>query len=155
MTELSRSVISPAGSRRHRCLVWSTPRRPSEVRERAGHGRRVLEVAIHHCQLRTTRHCGIGSDALRSLFEPNVRQRLADDSHVLATVLLAEVAALGDERAYQTFTRQLRGWAANLNTPLHPPRLPPISAEQHRRIRSRLVPDVAGGGADGKDAHGR
>jgi transposase len=41
-------------------------------------------------------------------FEPYVRQRLADDRHVRASVLFAEVAALGYARAYATFTRQLR-----------------------------------------------
>jgi transposase len=41
-------------------------------------------------------------------FEPYVRQRLADDPHVRATVLFGEVAALGYVRAYPTFTRQLR-----------------------------------------------
>ena len=40
--------------------------------------------------------------------EPYVRQRLADDPHVWATVLFDEVAALGYDRAYQTFTRHLR-----------------------------------------------
>jgi len=37
-----------------------------------------------------------------------VRQRLADDQHVWATVLFAEVTALGYGRSYPTFTRQLR-----------------------------------------------
>lgn len=41
-------------------------------------------------------------------FEPYARQRLADDRHVWATTLFDEVAALGYERSYQTFTRQLR-----------------------------------------------
>ena len=41
-------------------------------------------------------------------FEPYVRQRLRDDRHVRATVLFAEVVALGYRRAYPTFTRQLR-----------------------------------------------
>jgi transposase len=41
-------------------------------------------------------------------FEAYVRQRLADDPHVWATVLFAEVTALGYERAYATFTRQVR-----------------------------------------------
>jgi transposase len=40
--------------------------------------------------------------------EPYVRQRLADDPHLRATVLLAEVAALGWPGAYQTLTRKLR-----------------------------------------------
>jgi len=42
--------------------------------------------------------------------EPYVRQRLVEDPHVRATVLFAEVRALppGYERAYPTFTRQLR-----------------------------------------------
>ncbi len=44
------------------------------------------------------------------LVEPYVRQRLADDPHVRATVLFAEVRALPASygRAYQTFTRQIR-----------------------------------------------
>jgi transposase len=41
-------------------------------------------------------------------FEPYVRQRLADDPHVRATVLFAEVVGLGFDRSYQTFTRQVR-----------------------------------------------
>jgi transposase len=41
-------------------------------------------------------------------FEPYVRQRLSDDPHVWATVLFDEIRRLGYERAYQTFTRQLR-----------------------------------------------
>jgi transposase len=41
-------------------------------------------------------------------FEPYVRQRLTDDVHVRATVLFAEVVALGYDRAYPTFTRQVR-----------------------------------------------
>lgn len=42
--------------------------------------------------------------------EPYVRQRLADDPHLRATVLFREVQALppGYDRAYQTFTRQIR-----------------------------------------------
>jgi transposase len=41
-------------------------------------------------------------------FEPYVRQRLTDDQHVWATTLFDEVAALGFDRSYQTFTRKLR-----------------------------------------------
>ncbi|HTR71749.1 MAG TPA: IS21 family transposase [Mycobacteriales bacterium] len=41
-------------------------------------------------------------------FEAYVRQRFVDDPHVWATVLFAEVTALGYDRAYPTFTRQLR-----------------------------------------------
>lgn len=41
-------------------------------------------------------------------FEPYVRQRLADDPHVRATVLFAEVVGLGFDQSYQTFTRQVR-----------------------------------------------
>jgi transposase len=41
-------------------------------------------------------------------FEAYVRQRFTDDPHVWATVLFAEVAGLGYDRAYPTFTRQLR-----------------------------------------------
>jgi transposase len=41
-------------------------------------------------------------------FEPYVRQRLADDPHVRATVLFGEVVALGFDRSYSRFTAQLR-----------------------------------------------
>lgn len=41
-------------------------------------------------------------------FEAYVRQRLVDDPHVWATVLFDEVTGLGYDRAYPTFTRQLR-----------------------------------------------
>ena len=41
-------------------------------------------------------------------FEPYVRQRLADDRHVWATALFDEVAALGYDQSYPTFTRKLR-----------------------------------------------
>lgn len=41
-------------------------------------------------------------------FEPYVRQRFTDDPHVWATVLFDELEALGFDRSYQTFTRQLR-----------------------------------------------
>jgi len=41
-------------------------------------------------------------------FEAYVRQRFSDDPHVWATVLFDEVAGLGYDRAYPTFTRQVR-----------------------------------------------
>lgn len=41
-------------------------------------------------------------------FEPYVRQRLAEDPHVWATTLFDEVAALGFDRSYPTFTRKVR-----------------------------------------------
>ena len=41
-------------------------------------------------------------------FEPYVGQRLADDSHVWATVLFDEVRALGYEQSYVTFVRKVR-----------------------------------------------
>lgn len=42
-------------------------------------------------------------------FEPYVRQRFVDDPHVWATTLFDELVALGFDRSYQSFTRQLRG----------------------------------------------
>ena len=44
------------------------------------------------------------------VIEPYVRQRLSEDPHLRATVLLGEVKVLpsGYDRAYQTFTRQIR-----------------------------------------------
>ncbi len=44
-------------------------------------------------------------------FEAYVRQRFVDDPHVWATVLFNEVVGLGYDRAYPTFTRQLRARA--------------------------------------------
>ena len=41
-------------------------------------------------------------------FEPYVRQRLTDDPHVWATTLFDELVALGYDRSYPTFTRQMR-----------------------------------------------
>jgi transposase len=41
-------------------------------------------------------------------FEPYVWQRFIDDPHVWGTVLFVEVAELGFERSYPTFTRALR-----------------------------------------------
>jgi transposase len=41
-------------------------------------------------------------------FEPYVRARFADDPHVWATSLFVEVTALGYERSYPTFVRQVR-----------------------------------------------
>jgi transposase len=40
--------------------------------------------------------------------EPYVRQRLSDDRHVWATVLFDEIAELGYDQSYPTFTRKLR-----------------------------------------------
>ena len=42
------------------------------------------------------------------VFEPYVRQRLADDPHVWATVLFDEVGGLGYEQSYPTFVRKVR-----------------------------------------------
>lgn len=41
-------------------------------------------------------------------FEPYVRQRLRDDHGLWVTALFDEVAALGYDRSYQTFTRKIR-----------------------------------------------
>ena len=42
------------------------------------------------------------------VIEPYVRQRLADDPHVWATVLFDEVVRLGYEQSYVTFVRKVR-----------------------------------------------
>ena len=42
------------------------------------------------------------------VIEPYVRQRLADDPHVWATVLFDEVGGLGYEQSYPTFVRKVR-----------------------------------------------
>ena len=57
------------------------------------------------------RQAGVRVSAVEDGFdrvEPYVRQRLSDDRHVWATVLYDEIAALGYDQSYPTFTRKLR-----------------------------------------------
>ena len=57
------------------------------------------------------RQAGVRVPAAPDLFdrvEPYVRQRLADDRHVWATVLFDEIGKLGYDQSYPTFTRKLR-----------------------------------------------
>ena len=57
------------------------------------------------------RQAGVRVPAVEDGFdrvEPYVRQRLADDWHVWATVLFDEIGELGYDQSYPTFTRKLR-----------------------------------------------
>jgi transposase len=96
-----------------------TPEEDMEISSLSKRGWSISAIARHTGRDRKTvraylsgvREAGVrrsGEADAFDRFEPYVRQRLVDDPHVRATVLFAEVAALGYERAYPTFTRQLR-----------------------------------------------
>jgi transposase len=98
-----------------------TPEEDMEIEALKRRGWSISAIARHTGRDRKTvrahlngeREAGVrcrpdGEDDPFDRFEPYVRQRLADDPHVWATVLFDEVAALGYARAYPTFTRQLR-----------------------------------------------
>ncbi len=91
-----------------------------EIHALAGRGWSVAAMARHVGRDRKTvraylpgdRQVGVrrrvvGEDPLER-FEPYVRQRLADDPHVWATVLFDEIRVLGFARSYQRFTHYLR-----------------------------------------------
>ena len=80
----------------------------SAIARHVGRDRKTVRAYLHA-------DCEVGVRASDEVdpfdrIEPYVRQRLADDPHLRATVLFAEVEALPDGygRAYQTFTRQIR-----------------------------------------------
>ncbi len=96
-----------------------TPGEDMEISSLSKRGWSISAIARHVGRDRKTvraylsgqREVGVRAPAQDDPFdrlEPYVRQRLADDPHLRATVLFAEVADLGYERAYPTFTRQLR-----------------------------------------------
>lgn len=83
-------------------MVWSI----SAIARHVGRDRKTVRA-----YLAGEREAGVGELAGEDpfdRFEPYVRQRLSDDRHVWATVLFDEVAALGYEQSYPTFTRKLR-----------------------------------------------
>jgi transposase len=78
----------------------------SAIARHVGHDRKTVRA-----YLSGEREPGVRAKAEPDVFdrfEPYVRQRLTDDQHVWATTLFYEVVALGYDRSYQTFTRQLR-----------------------------------------------
>jgi transposase len=96
-----------------------TPEEDVEITALKNRGWSISAIARHTGHDRkTVRGCLSGerepgvrakpADDLFDRFEPYVRQRLGDDPHVRATVLFAEVAALGYDRAYSTFTAKVR-----------------------------------------------
>ncbi|MFQ1004418.1 IS21/IS408/IS1162 family transposase [Modestobacter sp. SSW1-42] len=67
------------------------------------------------------RQAGVRAPAAADLFDPFVdycRARLTEDPHLWAMTLFDEITALGYDRAYSTFTRQLR--ARNLRPACEP-----------------------------------
>jgi transposase len=78
----------------------------SAIARHVGHDRKTVRAYL--CG---EREVGVRTAAESDPFDrfgPYVRQRLVDDPHVRATVLFAEVVALGYGRAYPTFTRKVR-----------------------------------------------
>ncbi|MFJ9826711.1 Mu transposase domain-containing protein [Streptomyces sp. NPDC101160] len=89
-----------------------------EIRELRRKGWSISAIARHLGRDRKTVRSYLGGDrvaGVRSqtqdaslLFLPYCRQRLADDPHLLASRLFAEVVELGYPGGYSTFTRALR-----------------------------------------------
>lgn len=96
-----------------------TPKEDMEITSLSKRGWSIAAIARHTGRDRKTvraylngeREAGVrhkpDADPF-DLVEPYVRQRLADDPHVWATVLFGEVVDLGYDRAYPTFTRKVR-----------------------------------------------
>ena len=80
----------------------------SAIARHVGRDRKTVRAYLNREREAGVRRRPDGQDDPFDRFEPYVRQRLADDPHVWATVLFDEIAALGYERAYPTFTRQVR-----------------------------------------------
>ena len=146
------------GDRRRRGRVLRVgavgDQRGGDVGQRGAVGR--LGLRRHGGQIRIRL---VGAGRRRPLFRDLAALQVVPPTH--------RVHRCGERRAsgQQQRQRTARGGSAGQRcriraaTSLNPlprtPRLPATSAAQHRRIRSRPCPDVACGGADGKDAHGR
>ena len=96
-----------------------TPKEDMEITSLSKRGWSIAAIARHTGRDRKTvrahlngeREAGVRQSAVEDPFdrvETYVRQRLADDPHVWATVLFDEVVDLGYDRAYPTFTRKVR-----------------------------------------------
>jgi hypothetical protein len=98
------------------------------ARELHGQGCSISAIARHlgrdrktvRSYLGGTRVAGVRSPALDASlhFLPYCRRRLADDPHLLATHLFAEVVELGYPGGYSTFTRALRRHQLRPSCPL-------------------------------------
>ncbi len=80
----------------------------SAIARHTGRDRKTVRAHLNGEREAGVRRRPDGDDDPFDRFEPYVRQRLTEDPHVWATVLFDEVVALGYERAYPTFTRQVR-----------------------------------------------
>jgi len=78
----------------------------SAIARHLGHDRKTIRGYLSGDRSAGAR-AAAGEDSL-SPFVGYLRQRLVDDPHVWATVLFDEVAALGFDRSYLSFTRGLR-----------------------------------------------
>jgi hypothetical protein len=95
----------------------------SAIARHLGHDRKTIRA-----YLTGGRVAGVRVSTAEDPLGPYVgylRQRLTDDPHVWATVLFDEVVALGYERAYATFTRQVRDRQVR-------PHCEPCSSSNHR-----------------------
>src|SRR4051794_6079769 len=112
------TVAKPASDRRSPVLML-TPREDMEISSLSKRGWSISAIARHTGRDRKTVRAYLSGErepGVRERAEPDgfdrfegyVRQRLVDDPHLRATVLFVEVVGLGYDRAYPTFTRQLR-----------------------------------------------
>ena len=85
--------------------------------------------------LRGDREAGVRAPAAADLFGPFAaycRARLAEDPHLWATTLFDEVTALGYDRSYPTFTRQLRARGLRPHCePCHPAKDRAVAVIEH------------------------
>ncbi len=96
-----------------------TPKEDMEITSLSKRGWSISAIARHTGRDRKTIRAYLAGDREPGVrrkpeadpfdrVEPYVRQRLADDPHVWATVLFDEAVGLGYDRAYPTFTRKVR-----------------------------------------------
>src|SRR4051812_7200044 len=78
----------------------------SAIARHLGHDRKTIRAYVHGGRV-----SGQRARSAPDPFDPFAaycRERLAEDPHLWATTLFDEAVALGYDRSYQTFTRQLR-----------------------------------------------
>lgn len=78
----------------------------SAIARHLGRDRKTIRAYLAGERQPGTRRPAVANGFAR--FEPYLRERLREDPHVWGTVLFDEVVALGFERSYVTFVRELR-----------------------------------------------
>ena len=102
----------------------------SAIARHLGRDRKTIRV-----YLRGDREAGVRAPAAANPFRPFAaycKARLAEDPHLWATTLFDEVTALGYDRSYPTFTRQLRARGLRPHCePCHPAKDRPVAVIEH------------------------